>query len=239
MKRLLEIDALRGLAVAMMVIYHIVFDLHYFGRLEGIVPSGEWLVFGRIAAFLFVFLAGVSMHLSLERAKSENRLTFVKYFARGAGIFMLGMIVSLATWIYPGEGFVIFGVLHLIGICIILGYFFERFYVANLVFGIIGIVFGAYANSHVGENLVLFVFGFPLAGLWTLDYFPIFPWMGVFLLGMFFGKTAYPKLKRRVVEFRCENAVCRVFAIIGRHTLLIYFAHQPIILLLFSVFGII
>jgi len=238
-KRFTEIDALRGIAIIMVVIYHLVFDLHFFGVLDGLLPAGGWLIFGRIAAFLFVFLAGVSIHLSFERAKIEKKFKFSKYLARGAGIFALGMIISFATWIYPHDGFIIFGILHLIGICIVLGYFFERFYFANLILGATGIAIGFWANYRFSDNFILFIFGFPLDGLWTLDYFPIFPWLGVFLVGMFFGKLMYPKLRRRISDLKCENQFCRMLSVFGQNTLLIYFVHQPIILLGLTILGVI
>ncbi|MFH0927216.1 MAG: heparan-alpha-glucosaminide N-acetyltransferase [Candidatus Micrarchaeota archaeon] len=239
MKRFLEVDALRGIAIIMVVAYHAVFDLHFFGVLPGLLPTGEWLIFGHIAAVLFVLLAGFSLHLSMSRAKLHGKMKFSKYLPRGAQIFALGMLITLATWIYPHEGVVIFGVLHLIGAAIVLGYFFERFYLLNAIFGAAIVLFGLLAGEYTAANPALFFLGFPISGLFTLDYFPLAPWFGVFLIGMFLGKMLYPQYERRFDELQVRGVVARALGVFGRNTLLIYFVHQPIIILGLSLFGVV
>jgi len=237
MKRFLEIDALRGIALCMMVLYHLVFDLHFFSILPGRLPPFEWIAFGRISAFLFVFLAGLSLHLSISRAKLSGAPAFSKYFKRGARIFLLGLLITFATWIFPHEGFIIFGALHLIGIAIIIGYFLERFYLLNLILGALILILGLWSGAQATESPLLFLLGFPIAGLLTLDYFPLAPWFGVFLLGMFFGKALYPVCKRKCENLRVEGKIACFLGFLGQKTLIIYFLHQPIILLLLWLLG--
>ncbi|MCK4268896.1 MAG: DUF1624 domain-containing protein, partial [Methanogenium sp.] len=61
--RYLEIDIARGIAILMMVIFHIFFDLSFFGIADMGVHSGFWRGFGYLTAILFVFIAGISLSL--------------------------------------------------------------------------------------------------------------------------------------------------------------------------------
>lgn len=239
MKRFLEIDALRGIALCMMIVYHVIFNLHFFGVYDESTPSGWWLIFGRISSVLFVLLAGVSLQLSMERAKLQSKIRFGKYLSRGAMIFALGMIITLITWIYPHDGVIVFGVLHLIGISIILGWFFRKYFLLNGILGAFILTFGFFARQMPTDDPALFLFGFPLKGFYTLDYFPLAPWFGIFLIGMFFAKGLYEGHKRRFEQIKMDGQIARFFGVIGQNTLLIYFVHEPIILLGLTLLGVI
>ncbi len=120
--RFFEIDLLRGIAIAMMVLFHTLFDLFWFGIYPVTVTSGFWQYFTFGTATLFLLVVGISFTISYARA--ARRLApvplYLKFLKRGAGIFALGLLVTLATWLYLGEGFIVFGILHLIGVSIIL-----------------------------------------------------------------------------------------------------------------------
>ena len=57
------------------------------------------------------------------------------------------------------------------------------------------------------------------------DFFPIFPWLFVFLAGAFLGR--YVK-EGRFPPFLYKTHI-RALAFVGRHSLLIYLAHQPLL----------
>ncbi|VAW36259.1 hypothetical protein MNBD_DELTA03-1725, partial [hydrothermal vent metagenome] len=123
-RRLWQLDCLRGLAVLMMLVSNFLFDLFYFTAILN-PASGfpAWLA--RATAGLFVLLAGVSLTISYTRP-TARRQGFKKYLRRGAGIFALGMLITLATRIAVGRQYVVFGILHLIGSGIILSYPFLK-----------------------------------------------------------------------------------------------------------------
>jgi len=239
MKRFLEIDVLRGIAICMVVIFHFIFSLHFFGVYEGLVLNGWCLIFGRIAATLFVMLAGSSLYLSITRTELRCGAKFAKYLFRGLMIFCLGLVITLVTWIYPHEGVIVFGVLHLIGVSVILVWFFRKYFLLNGILGALILAFGFFARMNPTTDVRLFLLGFPPEGFYTLDYFPLAPWFGVFLIGMFFARGLYPNYRRRFEWLEVRGKIAQVFGILGQNTLLIYFVHLPIILLGLKLFGVI
>ena len=122
----------------------------------------------------------------------------MKYLQRGLKIFGLGLIITLATWIWPGEGFIVFGALHCIGISIILAYPFLRFRYQNLLLGIILISIGIILKNFTFDFYWLLWLGFTPSTFYTVDYFPLLPWLGVVLIGIFVGNIIYPNFKRRL-----------------------------------------
>ena len=121
----------------------------------------------------------------------------MKYLMRGLKIFSYGLVITLVTWIFLREGFIIFGILHLIGISIILAYPFLKLRFQNLFLGILLIFFGICLQRFTVDSYWLIWLGFTPSSLYTIDYFPILPWFGVVLIGLFFGNLLYPSYKRR------------------------------------------
>jgi len=228
MSRYSEIDILRGIAIVMMIIFHFVFDLDYFNILNINVLGGFWLYFARLIAIIFIFLVGVSLSLSFYR----KRFGFLNYFKRGSIVFSFGLLITLVTYLFLKEGTIIFGILHLIGISIILGSLFLRFRNLNLVLGGILIGLWFYLKNLIVSYPWLVWLGLRFENFYTLDYFPLLPWFGVVLLGIYFGKLLYPEGKRRF-NISLEN---KYLSYLGRHSLLIYLIHQPILVLLINLF---
>ena len=123
MNRYSEVDILRGIAVLMMVIFHFVFDLNYFNVYKFNIYNGFWLYFARLIAIIFIFLVGVSLTLVYYR----KNYGFLDYFKKGSVVFGFGLLITLVTYLFLREGTIIFGILHFIGISIILGSLFLRF----------------------------------------------------------------------------------------------------------------
>lgn len=82
-RRFWEIDALRGVAIIMMVIYHLLWDLYFFAVLPNIaLQVGFWKYYQRTTASLFLTLVGVSLVVSYKRATSS----FVGKVSAGAAV---------------------------------------------------------------------------------------------------------------------------------------------------------
>ena len=127
-KRFWEIDALRGFAIINMIIFNYSFALSYLG----IISLDLGIEYAVAIASTFIFLSGISMTLMKNR-------TFKRFLARGLSIFSWGLLITLVTFFAFPEAFIVFGILHFIGISIILGYFFLKFENLNLVLG--GLIF--------------------------------------------------------------------------------------------------
>jgi uncharacterized membrane protein len=144
-QRFWEVDAARGVAIAMMVVYHLTYDLDYFGGYDIESTSGFWARFADATAGAFLFLVGVSLAISYSRATAgrPGRSLFGKYLLRGIRILAYGMALTVVFLVF-GMGVVAFGILHLIGVSIILAYPLLRYRYANLFLGLSIIAIGVY-----------------------------------------------------------------------------------------------
>jgi len=232
-KRLWEIDSLRGIAIILMVISNFVTDVSYFGIYSINTYSGFWMVFARLVVSIFILLSGISLTLSYSRIGSKKRSEIhKKYLLRGAKIFGSGMVITMVTWVFLKEDYVLFGILHLIGISIILGHFLVRKSKLNLFLGVSFLLFGIYLQNLAFGFSWLVWLGFRPEGFFSVDYVPIFPWFGLFLIGMFLGNKFYPEGKRKFkLRDFSENRLFTPVRFLGRNSLLIYFIHQPILIL--------
>ncbi len=232
------LDLTRGIAVTLMILYHIAFDLRYFGFIELGFPAQFWVFAPAVIGSLFLLIVGISLSISYTRAKQKLSRKEIqkKYFLRGAKIFALGLLVTAATWIYPHNGFIQFGILHLIGLSIILAIPFLERNKAPLILGLILIPIGLILREMSFVFPWLLWLGIRTKGFYSLDYYPLLPWFGLVLIGLFIGKKIYPRRKKSM-ELK-ESSATKFLSFLGRRSLFIYLAHQPVIVtVLFLIFG--
>ncbi|UCG95800.1 MAG: DUF1624 domain-containing protein [archaeon] len=228
--RFWEIDLLRGIAIVMMVFFHIFFDLKFF-RLFYFESTLFWWVFPRVIASIFILLVGVSLSISYSRVSKKPRKEIAKkYVLRGLKIFSWGLIITTVTWFLVGHGFIFFGILHFIGLSIILSYPFLRYPRFNLYFALMAMLAGVYLAGFLFPFPHLMWLGFVQEGAYSLDYFPLLPWFGLVLLGIFYGNILYPQGKRDFRIRELNNRPEKFLSFLGKNSLLIYLLHQPLIL---------
>lgn len=233
--RLWEIDVTRGIAILMMIVFHTVFDISFFAIYPVDAATGFWRYFAYATASLFLLIVGVSLVVSRARAAADlTGFALVKKFLlRGTGIFALGLLVTAATWFYLHEGYVIFGILHLIGISVILSPLFFRFGRLNILFGLMCIPAGWILSGMSGPAFFL-PLGIIPAGFTSVDYTPVFPWFGMVLIGMGLGAYLYAGGVRQFSFQPLPEIFVRPLSFLGRHSLVIYLIHQPVIILLLA-----
>lgn len=217
--RVTTIDALRGISIIMMVAYHIIFDLKYFGFFAIDLNALPLVIFQRIIGLSFLTLVGISLTLS----EKNNTQDYLRHFRRAAILGSIALLITLATWIYPHQGFITFGIIHLIALSTIIAPFFFNRGKFNLVLAVIVIVLGLFFSSIVISQNYLFWLGLVYPGYEALDYYPLFPWFAFVLIGIYIGETV--KLLPEWKGFLAEG-----FAFLGRNSLTIYLLHQPIII---------
>jgi uncharacterized membrane protein len=231
--RFWEVDFLRGIAIILMVLFHMVFDLNYFGVYEVEMSSGFWFYLARFTASLFLLLVGVSLSLSYSRARllgQEDRFRF-RLMKRSLWIFSLAMGVTLVTYLFIGRGFIVFGVLHLIGVSLLLAYPFLRLHGMNFILGLLFILIGLFLQSLSVDFSWLLWLGLAPWDFRSVDYFPLLPWFGVILMGVAFGDLFYRGYSRRIpVPDLAGSSLVSGLAFLGRNSLAIYLAHQPVLI---------
>jgi uncharacterized membrane protein len=228
-KRFWEIDVARTIAVLIMIAFDVLYVLSYLGIQNTGVPGpyhGFWWWMARVNASVFIFLAGVS--LTISQARSAKKMS--SFMLRGLRIFGWGMLITLLTWLIAPNEFIIFGILHFFGIAFILAPFFLRFRYINLMLGLALMALGIYLlEQGIFIDIPWLLWLLPYS-FGTLDYWSLVPWFGLFLVGMFGGKILYPQGNRRFNLPEFSNPVTSVLTLPGRHPLVLYIAHWPILI---------
>jgi uncharacterized membrane protein len=225
-RRIWEIDFLRGLSIILVVGYHLLYDL---GAYVGIKRFLGWstdlstvafMVAQHFFAGLFIVLSGTSSTLT----RSNKR--------RGLKLLAVSLAVTAVTYIFDPSEAVWFGILQLLAVSILIfGAAFEKARpVTCAAWGVF--VLGLAAALHLLKSSVAIRFdwllplGIHSPGYSSFDYFPLIPWFGIFLIGAALGKSVYAP-RRSLLPWRLPQTFVNAA---GRHSLLIYIAHQPVIL---------
>lgn len=240
-ERFWEIDAVRGIAIIMMITFHAVYDLYYFGAFGLDAGEFHWRLLARSTAVLFITLVGASMTLSYHKATTGPGVSpFFKFLKRGLKISSWGLLITLLTWLFIPEAYILFGILHLIGLALILGYPLLRHSRANLPLAIAFISLGLYLQTFEVDFRWLMWLGLVPGSLVTVDYFPLLPWFGLVCLGIYLGNTFYPEHTRSFELPDLSNfGIVSFLSHLGRNSLIVYLLHQPILLTILYIAGII
>jgi uncharacterized membrane protein len=238
--RFWEVDAARGVAIIMMIVYHTTYDLDNLGGYDIYSTTGYWALFADVTAGLFLFLVGVSLAISRARTSLTGWHLFSKYLARGLRILAYGVVLTV-VFLALGMGVVAFGILHLIGVSIILAYPFLGLRFTNLVLGTLIFAAGQYilAQEIYSQSFWLLPFGIIPEGMVMPDYRPLLPWFGVVLIGLFFGNVVYGDGRRPAVLGDKVPVLARPLLPLGKNSLLIYLVHQPIIIAVLAATGVV
>ena len=217
-KRIEAIDALRGLSVILMVIHHFFYDCVEF------LDAPRWLfsnpIFDTlhyIFAGLFILLSGISSMFSRGNIK------------RGLKVIAVAIAISIVTHIM--EMPILFGVLHLLGSSMLFFGLTRKLweaipkkaapfiYIAAIIGSALAVINIKLASKHI------WILGWTAPGFRSFDYFPLFPWLFVFLLGTWAGYF----IKENKLPAAFYEVKFPIFPQVGRKALLIYILHQPIL----------
>ncbi len=231
-KRFIWLDELRGVALISMFIYHIIFQSTVIGYVgTDILYQPVSIFFQLVAQILFISIAGISTYMSHNNLK------------RGMKILACAIVVTVVTYLIMPENRILFGILHFLGVIIILYWLILHkliYFPAVPMIGINGILFFILHLTRIGDKISIFLqsslqsfidkkwfrfLGLPDADFVSSDYFPIFPWIFLFLFGVFLGKY----IKGSEKKFLTDREPIFWLSFIGRHTLFIYMIHIPII----------
>jgi len=228
------IDSLRGFAIFCVIVYHFIYDLVHFYSMD--FPWFESLAAYLVqqgGVFLFVFISGAMSLCAKEPLRN------------GLLLVGCGLLITVTTYFYSPANIIVFGILSLLGWAAIItvlvrpalqtipikfGIFLNVFLffltheVANGSFSLLKIHLYNLPSSWY-ESQLLFPLGLPHASFASADYFPLLPWIFPYWLGYFCWQMIGEETRAKY--FFRQLPAC---AFMGRHSLLLYLIHQPIIL---------
>lgn len=234
-QRIRTLDELRGLAVVAMVLYHLLYSMTFIFNIESCYPLMMAVIpYEPIIPITFITISGIVCSFSRNNLK------------RGLIVFGVAIGITIVTTIFIPSQAILFGILHLLGIALIfygvLKKVFEKIPVVvgitvflilfilcyNIPIGYIGIL--PYPHIRMPQELYSFYplsfIGFPTSNFVSNDYFPIIPHIFLFFTGTFVGRV----LKEKETPEFMYKKLCPPLDFIGKHALIIYVVHQPVII---------
>lgn len=228
--RLSALDLARTLALVCMVIFHFTFDLALFGYIDpGTMSQPFWYYFARLIAGSFLFLAGVSLWLAHGQG-----IRWPAFWTRFAKVGAAAALVTLASlWLVPG-GPIWFGILHAIAAASLVGLLVLRL-PWPVILSLAAVIFAAAWGPRFPafDPIWLVWTGLAQARPMMGDYVPLIPWAAPALAGIAVAKA----LKLQQWRGTPPSRWSRVLSFPGRHSLIIYLVHQPILVGLFNLYA--
>lgn len=206
-----EIDALRGVAIYLMVLYHIAFDLQFFYDWNINLQSIGWEAVRILTVSLFLFVSGVSANFSSRPLRKA--------------LIVLGCagLISVVTYSIDPATWIRFGILHCIGTGMLLLIVLKRLREINILFGLM--IIANYQFSIINFQII--------PPHQSLDFYPFFPWFGLMLIGQGLGYYLYTRKLKSLKKLTILESTCIQFLIVpSKYALPIYLIHQPVILII-------
>ncbi len=222
------LDILRGIAILAMVVFHVGWDLYYFGFSPvDVTTDPGWVVFQKSILTTFLWLVGAGLWLG-----HGSGIRWRVFWRRWLLIAVAALLVTAGTlWLLP-EYFVFFGVLHAIALFSLMALPLLRLpALGQLAIGAAVIALSFSFTDPAFTARWLAWIGFWPVSPPTSDVVPIFPWFGVVILGIAeFRLLAATGFGRRWLTWHSDLPIARGLAFLGRWSLPIYLVHQPVII---------
>jgi uncharacterized membrane protein len=219
-----RLDALRGLAVAWMAVFHFCFDLSHFGLIhQDFYRDPFWKLQRACIVTIFMFCAGLSLAVALQQGQSWRR-----FGKRWAQIAACALLVSIGSYAMFPRSFISFGVLHGFAVMLVLARLTAGAGRWLWLMGLIALVLPNLGGHAFFDNRWLNGIGLVTHKPVTEDYAPVLPWLGVVWWGVASGQL--------LLASRCDGlaggipALIKPLAALGRWSLTFYMLHQPVLI---------
>ncbi len=218
--RLHYLDVVRGFAIILMVIYHFSFDLDNFNYIQiDMDHSLFWQSFRAVIVTLFLTTMGISLALTHKKSICWSCMKKRTLF-----LGLASTLVSVGSYVQFPESWIYFGILHFILFASWLGLFFVGKPWLSLITAVVVIVGYLTGWLHTRGLFELVQQPLHLPVRYTEDMVNMFPWFAPVLIGIFIVAKGWHILPHLNSSFISEKV-----AFMGRHSLIIYLIHQPIL----------
>ncbi len=232
--RYYTLDVIRGFALVNMIFYHALWDAVniFHADIPWFTSEGAY-IWQQFICHTFILLSGFCWHYGKKKLK--NSLVVL-----GASV-----IITVVTAVFMKNSIILFGVLCLLGSSMLLmipldkalkrinpflgfALFLVLFLLTkNISDGFVGI--GEKVIAEIPEafysNYFTAYLGLPFRGFYSADYFPIIPWFFLFVCGYYLN----PIFNRLKLMNHLSSLRCRPLEFLGRHSLIFYMIHQPVV----------
>ncbi len=234
MKRYRLLDSIRGITLLSMIAYHAVWDLVYiFGVQLEWYGTKIGYIWQQSICWTFILLSGFCWSLGRKKLK------------RGLTVFAGGFVITAVTLLVMPENRVVFGVLTLLGICMLIQIVLEPLcrrcnsMVGMLLSFLLFFILKDMNSGRIGvatwksielpkefyTNLFTTLLGFPTRDFFSTDYFSVLPWYFLFLTGYFLFRV----MQENELLQKLPDVKIALLEWMGRHSLILYMLHQPAI----------
>jgi len=225
--RLAFIDALRGAAVAQMIVYHFCYDLSYYGWLHQLMTQVPgWVAWRTAIVTQFLLLVGVGsvLRASLQPARA-------RFWRRWAQIAGAALLVSFGSHLLFGPRLIWFGILHFVALALLLTLPLARLGRWLWLLAALAAVAGVTLHdAHFDSDAVGWI-GFATRRPATEDFVPLFPWIAAVIAGIAAGQAWRAHGFVVVAPLRrLAQRPPRVLVLLGRRALTVYLVHQPLMM---------
>lgn len=129
--RLEKLDILRGIAILLMVVFHLNFSLVNIFNVEILnISESLWFYIWKISALLFIFVSWISFFLAEQKYKNK---IILKYLKVSAILWIIALLISLSTYIFFPDLYIRFWIIHFFALSFLLMLFFRKFKYFNLI----------------------------------------------------------------------------------------------------------
>lgn len=223
-QRSVTTDAIKGVLVGLMVVYHACYVAVMFGLAGFDLYTGLWWLFPRMIAAGFVAVSG--WNLAGKRARGGSFGGFAK---RAGMLGLVALAISAATWPVLGKGFVFFGIIHLLALSSIIAWPLLGRPALAIAVGIVCLAGGyALALPRFGFPWIAWL-GFRPAGLHPADYLPLLPWFAFVAFGAGARDLVIRKGSAASSTANAPGFVVASLAALGRRSLVVYLVHLPLL----------